>query len=154
VTVNATSKDWPVCLHETAGALEHGERRMPFVEMAHFRLNAERGKQPPPADPEKELLHQAQVRPATVKLAGDAAMHRSVRSIIAVQQVKGQAADACLPSAQPHRLTPQVQFQPQPLAIRTTQWGDRQLTRIVVGKDGPLRAVVVDHLAKITLAVE
>ena len=45
-------KRLPGLLHETAGALQHGERRMPFVQMADFRLDAERGEQPPAADAE------------------------------------------------------------------------------------------------------
>ena len=110
VTASATSNGCPVCLHETAGTLQHGERRMPFIEMADFRLNAERGEQPPPADPENELLHEAQVRPAAVKLAGNASIRRKVRRVIAVQQVKLHSADLHLPGTQPYRVTRQSSF--------------------------------------------
>jgi len=48
------------------GAFQHGKRCMPFVQVAVFRLNAEPGEQPPSADPEYQLLHEAQVRPAAL----------------------------------------------------------------------------------------
>ena len=36
---------------------------MPFVEVTDFRLNAQCGKQPPSADPEKQFLLEAQLGP-------------------------------------------------------------------------------------------
>ena len=50
VTANATSKGWP-SLHEVAGAFQDGEGGMSFVQVADFRLEPERPKQPPSADP-------------------------------------------------------------------------------------------------------
>jgi hypothetical protein len=39
----------PGLFHETAGALQHGEGRMPFIQMTDFRLDAQRAsnRQPP-----------------------------------------------------------------------------------------------------------
>ena len=147
-------KGLPGRLHETACAFQHGERRMPFVQVADFRLDAERGEQPPPADPQDHLLHQAQVRPAAVKLAGDAAIRRKVRCIVAVQQVELQPADLGLPGAQPDRVAGQVELQPQPLAVRGPQRRDRQLSGIVVREERLLRAVLANHLAEIALLVQ
>ena len=48
-------------LHIAAGPFEHGERRMPFVEVAHLRLNAERAQQAPAGDTKNQLLFQAQL---------------------------------------------------------------------------------------------
>ena len=42
--------------HEAAGALQHREGRVPFIEMTDFRLQAERPKQSPATDPEQQLL--------------------------------------------------------------------------------------------------
>ena len=39
-------------LHETAGALQHGEGRMPFVQVTDVWLDPKRGQEPPSADPE------------------------------------------------------------------------------------------------------
>ena len=111
----------PGFLHETARTFQHRERRMPFVQVADFRLDAERREQPPSANPEQHFLFQAQLRPAAVKLAGNAAMHRVIRCIIAVQQVQLHATDLNLPGAQPDRVTRQRDLQPQPLAVRFAQ---------------------------------
>ena len=46
-------------LHETAGTLQHGEGRMPFIQVTDFRLDAECGEQPPSANPEKQFLLEA-----------------------------------------------------------------------------------------------
>ena len=81
-------------------------------------------------------------------------MRGIIRCVIAVQQVQLHAADLNLPGAQPDRVTGQGDLQPQPLPIRFAQRRDRQLARVVVGVKGLLRAVLVDHLAKIALLVE
>ena len=108
----------PGRLHETPRAFQHGEGRMPFIQVADFRLDAERGKQPPSADPEQQFLLEAQLRPAAIKLAGNPSMRGEVRRVIAVQQVKLHSADLNLPGAQPDRVTGQGDLQPQPLAVR------------------------------------
>ena len=108
----------PGLLHETPGAFQYGEGRMPFIQMADFRLDAEGGEQPPSADPEEQFLLEAQFRPAAIQLAGDASMSGEVRRIIAVQQVEFDPADLDLPGAQPDRITGQFDFQPQPFAVR------------------------------------
>ena len=100
----------PGRLHETPRAFQHGERRMPFIQVADFRLDAERGEQPPSTDPKHQLLHEAQIRPAAVKLAGNPPIRRKVRRIIAVQQVELQPADLNLPGAKPDRVTRQVEL--------------------------------------------
>ena len=92
-------------LHETAGAFQHGKGRMPFIQMTDFRMDAKRTKQPPSADPEEQLLLEAQLRPAAIKLAGDPSMCGKVRRVIAVQQVELDSTDLDLPGAQPDRVT-------------------------------------------------
>ena len=80
--------------HETAGALQDGEGRVPFIQMTDFRLNAERVQQAPSADPEQQLLREAQLRTAAIELAGDRSMSRIVRGVIAVEQVERRSPDA------------------------------------------------------------
>src|SRR5213593_2019400 len=91
-------------LHETAGALQHGKGRMPFIQMTNFGLNAKRAKQSPSADPEQQFLLEAQLRAAAVQLAGNPSMSGEVRGVVAVQQVKLRSADLDLPGAQPDRV--------------------------------------------------
>ena len=105
-------------LHETAGAFQHGKGRMPFIQMTDFRMDAKRTKQSPSADPKEQFLLEAQLRPAAIQFAGNSAMSREVRRVIAVQQVKLHSADLDLPGAQPYRVTRQGDLQPQPLAVR------------------------------------
>ena len=108
----------PGLFHESPGAFQHGEGRMPFIQVADFRLDAQRLEQPPSADPEKQFLLQAQFRPAAVQLAGDSAMDGEVRRVIAVQQVKLHSADLGLPGSQPDRVAGQGDLQPQPFPVR------------------------------------
>ena len=49
----------PGILHVGAGALQHGERGVTFVQMTHLGLHAERAQQPPAADAQNQLLHRA-----------------------------------------------------------------------------------------------
>jgi len=64
--------------HVRACALQHGERGMPFVQMAHLWIHARRTEQPPAADAEHQLLLQPKLPVATVQLARDAAMDGDV----------------------------------------------------------------------------
>jgi hypothetical protein len=41
----------PGLFHETAGALQHGEGRMPFIQVTDFRLDAERASSRHPPIP-------------------------------------------------------------------------------------------------------
>ena len=90
--------------HEAAGALQHRERRVAFIQMTDFRLESERAKQAPSADSEQQLLLEAQLRAAAIELAGDPTMSGKIRGVITVQQVKLHAADLNLPGAQPDRI--------------------------------------------------
>ena len=144
----------PGLFHEVAGALQHGERRVPFIQVTDLRLEPQRAEQPPSADPEQHFLLEAQFRPAPIEFAGNPPMRREVRRVIAVQQVKLHPADLDLPGAQPDRVPRQRDLQPQPLAVRLAQRRDRQLSGIVIRVERLLLPVLVDHLAKIALLVE
>ena len=75
-------------MHETAGVFQHGKGCMPVVQVTDFRLDAERDEQPPATNPEKQLLGEAQLWAAAVKLAGDPSTGRDVGRVITVQQVE------------------------------------------------------------------
>src|SRR5450631_1969352 len=141
-------------LHVIAGPFQYGKRRMTFIEMAHLRLDSESPQQSPTGDPEQQFLLQAQFRSAAIQLAGDAAMDWIIRGVIAVQQVQLYPTDLNLPSAQPDRVAGQGDLQSQPFAVRLTQGRDGQLPRIVKRIYGLLGSILVDHLTKVTLAIE
>ncbi len=52
--------------HEAARAFHHRERRVSFVQVADFRIDAEASQQPPTADAEHEFLRQPQFGPAAI----------------------------------------------------------------------------------------
>src|SRR3984893_12355447 len=139
----------PGLLHETAGTFQHGKGRMPFIQMTDLRPDAERIEQSPAADPEKQFLLEAQLRPATIELASNRSVCGEVRGVIAVQQEKLHSADLDLPSTQPDRVPRQGDLQPQPLAVRLAQRRNRQLSGVVIRKECLLHSILVDHLAKI-----
>ncbi|HEY5475172.1 MAG TPA: hypothetical protein VIK11_00530 [Tepidiformaceae bacterium] len=74
---------------------------MPFIQVADFWLDAERREQSPSANPEQDFLLEAQLRPTSVKFAGNASVGRVIRYVIAVQQVQLYATHLNLPGAQP-----------------------------------------------------
>jgi hypothetical protein len=80
-------------LHEIAGAFQYREGRMPFIQVTDFRVDAKCSEQAPAADPEKQFLLEAQLRPTPIQLAGDRSITGKVRRIVAVQQVKLDSAD-------------------------------------------------------------
>jgi len=41
--------------HEAPGAIQHGEGRMPFIQVTDLWLDPERAQQPPSANPESSL---------------------------------------------------------------------------------------------------
>ncbi len=55
-----------ILLHETAGALQHGKGRMTFIQVTDFRFDAERGEQPPAANPQQHFLYESQLRSAAI----------------------------------------------------------------------------------------
>ena len=53
-------------LHESVGAFQNGKGGMPLVQMADFRLDAQRAQQPPSPDAQKHFLLETQLRPTAV----------------------------------------------------------------------------------------
>ncbi len=141
-------------LHEVPGTLEHGQGRMPLVEVTDLRLQAERAKQAPSPQPQEHLLLEPQLRPPAVQLARDLAVGRAVHRVVAVQQVELHPANPHLPGAEPDRAARHGDVQAQPLSVREAQRHDRQLPGVVVRVEGSLGAVAVQHLAKVALLVE
>ena len=144
----------PALLHEIAGAFQNSEGRMAFVQVTDLRLEPKRTKQAPSTDSQEHFLLEAQLRPASIELAGDPAMSGIVGRVVAVQQIKIHPANLYLPGAQPYGVSRQRDFQPQPLPVRLPQRRDRQLSRIVERVESLLLSVIADHLAKVTLLVK
>ncbi len=154
VTARAAAKVCPLSAMKPRARSSTAKAAWPSLRWQTSGCDAEGREQPPATDAEDQLLFEAQLRATAVELAGNAAMGGVIRGVIAVEQVEFDATDLHLPGAQPDRVTRQGDLQTQPLAARRAQGCDRQLSGIVVGIEGLLRAILVDHLAKIALLVE
>ena len=82
----------------------------PSLRWQTSRLEPERREQPPAADAEHELLHEAQIGAAAVELARDAAVRGIVRRVVAVEQVELHPSDLHLPGAQPDGVARQIEL--------------------------------------------
>jgi hypothetical protein len=106
-----------VVLHEAPRPFQHGEGRVPFVEVTDLGLPPEGAQQAPAADAEHDLLEQAQLRAAAVELAGDAPQGRRIGGVVGVEQVEGGTANLHLPGADPGLIAGQGHLQAHPLAV-------------------------------------
>ncbi len=141
-------------LHVRARSLQHCKRGVALVEVAHFRLQAQRLDQLPAANAENLFLFQPQFGTAAVQFTGDAAVLRDIRGIVGVQQIQFCSAYLRLPHTDPKLGTGQIYWQPQPLTIRLAQGLYRQLAGVVEGIQRHLLSVRVYFLAKISLLVQ
>ena len=140
-------------LDELADALQHDERRVPFVEVPDGRLDAHRPQHAHAADAEDDLLLDAGFAVAAVEPGRQLAVPRRVLVEVGVEQVELHVADADPPDRRQHR------------AIAERHRGD---ARLAVGGDGGfdrgvgpvdalvvflLPAVVGDALVEVSLRV-
>ena len=141
-------------LHRAARALEDRQRGVSLVEMTGPHLKTERVEQPPPADPEHDLLAQPGFGGGVVELAGDAPVDRIVHGHIAVEQVERRPAHCRTPRPQPEGASRQVDGDPQPVAPTGERGLDRQRRRIVVGIKLVLSPFRIQHLTEVALLIE
>lgn len=71
---------------------------MTFIHVAHLHFRVEGFDQSPTAYTERNLLHQAHLRPAGIECTGDAAICCVVQRAVAVEQIQSHAADRCAPN--------------------------------------------------------
>jgi len=127
---------------------------MAFIQMADFRAQAEPAQQPPPRQAQNDLLFQAQLRPAAIEFAGDAAVCGRIRRVIGIQQVEPRPAYLHLPGANPELESGKGDRQSHPFSIRFSQGSNGQLSRVVEWIERLLRAAGVNLLAKVALLVK
>jgi hypothetical protein len=68
-----------------ASTLQHCESRVTLIQMTNFRFYTKRIQQPPSSYTQQHFLLEPQLRPASVKLAGNPAMSWVIRGVIAVE---------------------------------------------------------------------
>jgi hypothetical protein len=68
-------------------ALDRGKGGMPFVEVTHIRLGAERTDESPATDTETQLLLQPHLRAASIQLGRDSAVGWTIHRIVAVEKI-------------------------------------------------------------------
>ena len=117
---------------EAAGAFQHEEGGVPLVEVTDVDLQLHRLERSPAADPEDDLLHEAQLVISPVQLAGDPAVHRTVHRVVAIQQIQRHAPHLRAPHAQEDRPSGKIERDMQPSAAPRLDRLDRQAGRLVV----------------------
>jgi hypothetical protein len=116
--------------------------------VTHVDLQTDRLERPPAADPEDDLLHEAQLVIPTIQLAGDPAVHRTVHRVVAIQQIQRHAPHLSAPHAQEDRPPGKIERDMQPSAAPRLDRLDGQAGRLVVRIHLVLPATGVDDLTK------
>ncbi len=142
------------CLHELAGPLQRDEGRVPLVEMAHLDRQVEGFDEPPAADAQDDLLHQAHLLPAAVELAGDAAVDGTVQRIVAVEQVEDHPPDLRLPDPAAHGPPRQLDRHPEPGAGGRLDGQNGKGGGVVEGIGLLLPAGRIEDLAEVAFLVQ
>ena len=122
--------------------------------MADLHVCAEGLQKPPPPGAKHDLLLETKFRSPSVKLTRDASVGGAVHGIVAVQQVKGHAADFCFPDPEPQVPAGQFHRDPQPLALTIPHRENGQLARIIVGIELHLPARGIERLPEVALLVK
>src|SRR5580692_2786919 len=81
-------------------------------------------------------------------------IHRDVAGVVAVEQIKLEAADLCLPHSKPQVVVGKVKGDAQKVAVGVTPRRYRQPRRRIVWKQIALIPFMIDCLSKITLLIE
>ena len=139
-------------MHQRAGALDDGQSRMAFVQVADFGIGRDRFDDAPAGDAEHQILQQPHLDARLVKPAGDAAIGRAVERVIAVEKVELHAPDLCLPHPEQQPAARKIERNMQPAAIPRAGRTKRHRAGIVGGKGFLLPAVRVENLPKVALA--
>ena len=87
---------------EVANALQHDERGVPFVQMEHGRIGAERLERAHAADAENDFLLDPRFAVAAVQARRELTIPRRILFEVGVEQVQRDAADAHAPHGDEH----------------------------------------------------
>src|SRR5205085_7164086 len=139
--------------HFPADALEREKRRVALVHVKNFRVDLERLERFHAADAEQDLLPHSHFLIAAVKLGGDEAVFGVVFRNVGVEEKQIDAANMELPDFGEHFAVQNPNGHEQVRAV-ALHFADRQVMKILVETDRLLRAVLVDLLPKITVAIK
>ena len=136
-----------------AQQLQDQERRVPFVQVPHPGLHAERAQRAQAADAEDHFLaHPRRLIPA-VQAMGDVAIGGDVLRAIGVEQIDRNAAHLRLPQPRDHLAPGDAHRDLEPLPALVHRL-DRQIARVALAILGVLHAIVIDGLSEIPLLVQ
>src|SRR5262249_38358993 len=102
-------------------------------QMADLGRVTERFEQSPSKHPKENLLKQAALGIGGIEFAGDAAVHRLIGGIVAVEKVELGPSNFSFPRPHPGFVSVQRDLEPDPLSIPVSSRNNRKLGRVVVG---------------------
>src|ERR1035437_5108285 len=102
--------------HVAPRAFQNRQRRVPFIEVAHFRPDPERTQQAPAADTQNLLLPDPEDGFTAIKFARDAAVLGEICRIVRIEKERAAPPARPLPRPNPKLETGQVYRDPQPLS--------------------------------------
>ena len=133
--------------------LQREEGRVSFVHVEHVRLDPERGERFHSSNTEHDFLTHAHLEVAAVKLRSDQSVFGAVFRNIAVEEIDVHPAYAQFP--QPGKdFAIQNRHGNQNFGIPVAYLTNRQVIEILIKVDRLLKAVFVDLLPEIAMAIE
>jgi hypothetical protein len=143
----------PVLLHQHPDALQHRERRVPLIHVAHRGDLPEQLERANAADAQNDLLLDPRVLIAAIQLGGDGPVLLPVLWDVRVEQIQRDPPDLDAPDAQEHVAAGQGRGGDERLA-RGVELGDEgEGEEVVLGIALLLPPLGVQVLPKIPLAV-
>src|SRR5271165_7361366 len=128
---------------------------MPFVHVINGGMKPQRLQGAISADAEHDLLQDAHLPIAAIKLIGDMAMVRMrVERNVGIQQVERNASDVRPPYLRVNHASGEVHFHHHRLAARTNRNPHRKIVEVVVNMRFLLPSRLAKVLAEISLLIK
>src|SRR6266404_7823047 len=137
----------------SANALEREKRGVPFVHVENLRIDIHRLERFHAADPEHDFLTHPHFLIAAVKFGGDQSVFGVVLRNVSIEQEQIDSADVELTDFREHFAIKDSNRNEKIRAV-ALYFANRQVMKILVQADRLLRAVLVDLLAEISVAIK
>ena len=138
---------------QNAHPFQGEEGGVAFVHVENVRVNPERAERVHAADAEHHLLPDAHFEIAAVELGGDEPIFRRVLGHIGVEQVKIDPADVQLPDFR-EDFAIEDAHRNENARVLPPHFPNREVVEILIQAHGLLRAVAIDLLLEIAVAIK
>src|SRR5208337_799918 len=144
-----------ILVHQTCDVFQRQKGRMPFVHVINGGMKPQRLQGAISADAEHDLLPDAHLPIAAIKLVGDMAIVRMrVERNVGIQQVERNPPDVHPPYLRINRASGEVNFYHYRLAARTDRNLYRKVVEVVINMRFLLPSRLAEVLAEISLLVK